>query len=376
MRRTTSRSSAPSRRWARLPVLPPVLRTLPVSVSHSLGGVALCRTKGGQPQQHGGVVALGLVSNKLCAPCVLELQIGMEACSCRLYMEYAVDSAAAPGRRAQGLPKETVTWWFPMPENFSRIALLAIVICLIDVLESISIAKALAYKNHYELKCAARAAAHTRAWVLCWPEQGLPRLPHAPSPCTACWGCFGPIIEISSCIRWVRSAFLSAPCTPPGLTRGRDRQRPGLNLRATPTAAHARVRAPRSPTQELQGLGIANLMGAAFNCYTTTGSFSRSAVMDSVGACTQLAGIISGAPQGVPYPTLSAGGPARGCARSPFAGACHAWRAWREFEAIWKLRRCTGSRAQAPCSPDRLALACRAESSTRCISPVAETSTK
>ena len=52
----------------------------------------------------------------------------------------------------------------------------------------------------------------------------------------------------------------------------------------------------RSPTQELQGLGLANLMGAAFNCYTTTGSFSRSAIMDNVGACTQLAGIISGAP--------------------------------------------------------------------------------
>jgi hypothetical protein len=77
----------------------------------------------------------------------------------------AADGAAAPGRRAQGLPKETVTWWFPMPENFSRIALLAIVICLIDVLESISIAKALAYKNHYELKCAASAAAHTHAYV-------------------------------------------------------------------------------------------------------------------------------------------------------------------------------------------------------------------
>lgn len=56
--------------------------------------------------------------------------------------------------RSQGLPKETVTWWFPMPQNFSRIALLAVVICLIDVLESISIAKALAYKNRYELKCA------------------------------------------------------------------------------------------------------------------------------------------------------------------------------------------------------------------------------
>ena len=49
----------------------------------------------------------------------------------------------------------------------------------------------------------------------------------------------------------------------------------------------------RSPTQELRGLGIANLFGAAFNCYTTTGSFSRSAVMDSSGAKSQLAGIIS-----------------------------------------------------------------------------------
>lgn len=48
------------------------------------------------------------------------------------------------------------------------------------------------------------------------------------------------------------------------------------------------------PTQELRGLGIANLFGAAFNCYTTTGSFSRSAVMDSSGAKSQLAGIVSG----------------------------------------------------------------------------------
>ena len=39
---------------------------------------------------------------------------------------------------------------------------------------------------------------------------------------------------------------------------------------------------------------MANLMGAAFNCYTTTGSFSRSSVMDMVGSRTQLAGIISG----------------------------------------------------------------------------------
>jgi hypothetical protein len=45
--------------------------------------------------------------------------------------------------------------------------------------------------------------------------------------------------------------------------------------------------APRSYelnyTQELRGLGIANIVGALFQCYTTTGSFSRSAVNNSVG---------------------------------------------------------------------------------------------
>jgi sulfate transporter 4 len=41
-------------------------------------------------------------------------------------------------------------------------------------------------------------------------------------------------------------------------------------------------------------LGLANLGGAIFNCYTTTGSFSRSAVNNSVGAVTQLSGIITG----------------------------------------------------------------------------------
>ncbi len=47
------------------------------------------------------------------------------------------------------------------------------------------------------------------------------------------------------------------------------------------------------PTQELRGLGVANLFGAAFNCYTTTGSFSRSAIMDASGAKSQVAGITS-----------------------------------------------------------------------------------
>ena len=63
--------------------------------------------------------------------------------------------------RPQGLPKETVSWWFPMPPNFTRLALLSVVICLIDVLESISIAKALAYKNRYELKCGPCKPVHT-----------------------------------------------------------------------------------------------------------------------------------------------------------------------------------------------------------------------
>jgi sulfate transporter 4 len=47
-----------------------------------------------------------------------------------------------------------VTWWFPL-DNIGRIWLLSLKVCAIDVLESISIAKALAYKNNYELKCAA-----------------------------------------------------------------------------------------------------------------------------------------------------------------------------------------------------------------------------
>lgn len=68
-----------------------------------------------------------------------------------------------------------MTWWFPMPHNFSRIMLLAVVICLIDVLESISIAKALAYKNRYELKCA-----------LCCCLTGFC---HAGSPCYREGGC-------------------------------------------------------------------------------------------------------------------------------------------------------------------------------------------
>ena len=48
------------------------------------------------------------------------------------------------------------------------------------------------------------------------------------------------------------------------------------------------------PTQELLAIGYANIAGALFNSYTTTGSFSRSAVNNSCGARTPLATMISG----------------------------------------------------------------------------------
>ncbi|WIA43458.1 hypothetical protein OEZ86_009924 [Tetradesmus obliquus] len=46
--------------------------------------------------------------------------------------------------------------------------------------------------------------------------------------------------------------------------------------------------------REIVALGIANFAGAMFGSYTTTGSFSRSAINDSCGAKTQLAGFITG----------------------------------------------------------------------------------
>lgn len=102
------------------------------------------------------------------------------------------------GKIPSGLPGPTVTWFFPMP-NFGQKMLLAVIVCLIDMLESISIARALAMVNGYEL----------------------------------------------------------------------------------------------NPTAEIRGLGLANIVGACFNCYTTTGSFSRSSVQQTTGAKTQVAGLIT-----------------------------------------------------------------------------------
>ncbi len=89
-----------------------------------------------------------------------------------------------------GLPKPTVSWWAPMPD-FTDLIPIALIVMVVDLLESTSIARALARKNNYELVA----------------------------------------------------------------------------------------------NQEIVGLGLANFAGAAFHAYTTTGSFSRSAVNNESGRC-------------------------------------------------------------------------------------------
>jgi sulfate transporter 4 len=49
------------------------------------------------------------------------------------------------------------------------------------------------------------------------------------------------------------------------------------------------------PTQEMLALGITNIVGSGFSCYPSTGSFSRSAVNNQVGAQSQLAGVVTSA---------------------------------------------------------------------------------
>eukprot|EP00667_Euglena_gracilis_P003201 EG_transcript_3207 len=102
------------------------------------------------------------------------------------------------GNIPSGVPGPTVSWFFPM-SNFGSKFMLAIIVLLIDLLESISIARSMAALNGYHL----------------------------------------------------------------------------------------------NPTAEIRGLGIANIVGACFNCYTTTGSFSRSSLTNAQGAKSQLAGIVT-----------------------------------------------------------------------------------
>lgn len=54
------------------------------------------------------------------------------------------------GNIPKGLPGCTIGWWSPIPQVGKKFGY-AVIICLIDLLESISIAKALALKNRYEI---------------------------------------------------------------------------------------------------------------------------------------------------------------------------------------------------------------------------------
>ncbi len=54
------------------------------------------------------------------------------------------------GTIPKGLPGSTLGWWSPIPQAGKKLGY-AVIICLIDLLESISIAKALALKNRYEI---------------------------------------------------------------------------------------------------------------------------------------------------------------------------------------------------------------------------------
>jgi sulfate transporter 4 len=53
-------------------------------------------------------------------------------------------------RRRTGLPPLTINRWFPIT-NFPGLIKLAIIVWIIDLLESTSIARALAMKNGYKL---------------------------------------------------------------------------------------------------------------------------------------------------------------------------------------------------------------------------------
>jgi hypothetical protein len=140
------------------------------------------------------------------------------------------------------MPAFTGGWWLPL-YDIQKELVLAVLVCLLDVVESTSIARALAQKNKYKLNF----------------------------------------------------------------------------------------------TQELRGLGLANLGGALFNSYTTTGSFSRSAVNNSVGAKTPLAGFITGVTVGLVLLVLTPG-EAPSCSR---------------LGCVWRGGAAGRPRCRLPCWPGK-----------------------
>jgi sulfate transporter 4 len=103
------------------------------------------------------------------------------------------------GEIPAGLPGFTGSWWLPLYYPSQQV-ILALIICLMDVAESVTVARVLAQRNRYKLDY----------------------------------------------------------------------------------------------TQELRALGIANIFGAMFNCYTVTGAFSRSVINEMAGAVTLMSSFITG----------------------------------------------------------------------------------
>jgi sulfate transporter 4 len=103
------------------------------------------------------------------------------------------------GEIPPGLPSFTGGWWLPLYYPSQQVVL-ALIICLMDVAESTTVARALAQRNRYKLDF----------------------------------------------------------------------------------------------TQELRALGIANIGGALFNCFTVTGAFSRSVVNEMAGAVTLMSSFVTG----------------------------------------------------------------------------------
>ena len=134
---------------------------------------------------------------------------------------------------AAGLPTVTAVWWAPLYGAGRQVAL-ALIICFIDICESISIAKSLAQVR----------------WERASGELGQ---------------------------GWDGAMILGHVC---------NQLKPRSYPNQAPSLSHFKLQRNKyvlNANQELRGLGLANLAGAAFNCYTTTGSFSRSAVNNSVG---------------------------------------------------------------------------------------------
>ena len=167
-------------------------------------------------------------------------------------------SPAPPLSAPTGLPDFTAGWWLPL-YNVGRQMTLAVLICMIDICESISIAKALARVNKCDPGWPEAADLEAVGW-------GGARMP-------AMWPCLQRVV-----------ALMPPPPRPASL---RGCQLPHLPAHRPPCASGLPLphlcRYQLNATQELRGLGIANIAGAMFTCYTTTGSFSRSAVNNSVG---------------------------------------------------------------------------------------------